>query len=104
MEKQTKVGRCRITRETTIIQPPGSVGISGATCPSLPCLAPLVSKHTPPSTLALSCPSLATLPQVRAPLEKKLAEDPQFLSALAADIAALSAELAALGVAENGSA
>ena len=42
--------------------------------------------------------------QVRAPLEKKLAEDPQFLSALAADIAALSAELAALGVAENGSA
>jgi len=41
---------------------------------------------------------------VRAPLEKKLAEDPQFLSALAADIAALSAELAALGVAENGSA
>jgi hypothetical protein len=40
---------------------------------------------------------------VRAPLEKKLAEDPNFMAALAADIASLAAELAALGVAENGS-
>lgn len=42
--------------------------------------------------------------QVRAPLEKKLAEEPTFLQTLAADIAKLAAELAALGVAVNGSA
>lgn len=41
---------------------------------------------------------------MRAPLEKKLAEDPAFLQTLAADIAALAAELAALGAGENGSA
>ncbi|KAL4430549.1 hypothetical protein ABPG77_005789 [Micractinium sp. CCAP 211/92] len=42
--------------------------------------------------------------KVRAPLEKKLAEEPTFLQTLAADIAKLAAELAALGVAVNGSA
>lgn len=36
--------------------------------------------------------------KVRAPLEKKLEEDPAFLSSLAADVATLTAELAALGV------
>ncbi len=41
---------------------------------------------------------------MRAPLEKKLAEEPAFLQTLAADIAKLAAELAALGVAVNGSA
>lgn len=40
-------------------------------------------------------------PQVRAPLETKLAKEPTFLATLAADVAALTAELAALGV--NGS-
>lgn len=54
------------------------------------------------SSHALSSPALRL--QVRAPLEKKLAEEPGFLQALSADIAKLAAELAALGVAENGSA
>ena len=42
--------------------------------------------------------------QVRAPLEKKLVEDPQLFETLQADIVALAAELAALDPsgAENG--
>ena len=43
----------------------------------------------------------AARPQVRAPLEKKRAEDPQFMAALAAEIQALAAELAALGLADS---
>ena len=39
--------------------------------------------------------------QVRAPLEKKLAEEPEFMAALAGDIQALAAELAALGLADS---
>lgn len=53
---------------------------------------------------ALTRASHRASPQVRAPLEKKLGEDPGFMGALAADIAQLAAELAALGVAENGGA
>jgi hypothetical protein len=43
----------------------------------------------------------AACPQARAPLEKKLAEEPQFMAALEVDIQALAAELAALGVADS---
>lgn len=38
-------------------------------------------------------PPLFPCPQVRAPLEKKLAEDPAFLQSLAAEVAGLSAKL-----------
>ena len=44
---------------------------------------------------------MTTCVQVRAPLEKKLAEDPGFMQALAADVAALEAELAALQAADG---
>lgn len=40
--------------------------------------------------------------QIRAPFEKKLAEDPRLFDSLAAEIAALEAELAALGSGGSG--
>lgn len=50
----------------------------------------------PPSIPAPTLPG-PPLVQVRAPLEKKLAEEPRLFESLAAEIAALEAELAALG-------
>jgi hypothetical protein len=63
--------------------------------PTLPLPARL-----PPDILPAPAANAAR-PQVRAPLEKKLAEEPQFMAALAADIQVLAAELAALGVANS---